>query len=418
MDRFFDRAGPFTDESLFAPGDDTKEFVRHYAKILVVGAGGLGCELLKNLALSGFADIHVIDMDTIDLSNLNRQFLFRAKDIGRPKATVAAEFINSRIPHVTVTPHYCKIQDKDTDFYEQFHLVITGLDSVDARRWINATIVGMSDPDDPSSAKPIVDGGTEGFKGQARVILPRQNACYECSLDMFTKPTAFPMCTIANTPRLPEHCVAWAFVLQWPKLFPDTKLDGDNPEHITWVTETARQRAEQYGIRGVTYTLAQGVVKNIIPAIASTNAVISAACTTEAIKLVTACQPPLDNYMMYTGNESVYTFTFPLQRKPDCPVCGAGKIKLAMPSIATVQDLLDSCISTSALSLASRASCSLSRTMTTGMSACLVTYSDTDPRSALVTNPRPDRAAMTIESACSSCALATIASPILCALTA
>ena len=57
-----------------------------------------------------------------------------------------------------------------------------------------------------------------GFKGQARVILPTITSCYECSLDMLNKPTAFPICTIANTPRLPEHCIEWASVLEWPRV--------------------------------------------------------------------------------------------------------------------------------------------------------------------------------------------------------
>lgn len=179
-------------------------------------------------------------MDTIDISNLNRQFLFRPKDVGQPKATVAAQFVMDRVPGVEVVPYYGKIQDKDDDYYSQFTMVICGLDSIEARRWINAKLIELVD-DNPQSLKPMIDGGTEGtfgygnksphlghgcknliprlgFKGQSRVILPTMSSCYECSLDMFNKPTTFPICTIANTPRLPEHCIEWASVLEWPRV--------------------------------------------------------------------------------------------------------------------------------------------------------------------------------------------------------
>ncbi len=102
-------------------------------------------------------------LDTIDVSNLNRQFLFRHADVGRPKAEVAAEFVEKRVNGVKITPFCGKIQDKDDDYYMQFNIIICGLDSVEARRWINATLVGMYDEDNPDSLKPLIDGGTEGM---------------------------------------------------------------------------------------------------------------------------------------------------------------------------------------------------------------------------------------------------------------
>lgn len=101
--------------------------------------------------------------DTIDLSNLNRQFLFRHSDVGKSKAEVAAKFVEKRVKGVSITPHNCKIQDKDEEFYMQFNIVVCGLDSIEARRWINSMLVDLVDDENPESLKPLIDGGTEGI---------------------------------------------------------------------------------------------------------------------------------------------------------------------------------------------------------------------------------------------------------------
>ena len=336
-------ATAFTDES-FVPGQETIDQLES-SKVLVIGAGGLGCEILKNLALSGFKDIHVIDMDTIDVSNLNRQFLFRQSDVGKSKAEVAASFVMRRCPDVTITPYNGKIQDKDEDYYMQFKFVICGLDSIEARRWINATLVSMVDMDNPESLKPLIDGGTEGFKGQARVILPTLSSCIECQLSMHAPRAAVPLCTLATIPRQPQHCIEWAHIIAWPEQRKDDTLDTDDPEHITWLYTKALTRAQEFNISGVTYSMTQGVVKNIIPAIASTNAIIAAECCSEALKIATGCAPYLDNYMMYTGdsNESgLYTYTFAAEKKDDCPVCGTLAQDLRIDPNTTLEDFLTS----------------------------------------------------------------------------
>lgn len=82
--------------------------------------------------------------------------------MGKYKAEVAARFVEKRVKGVTITPYCGKIQDKDEDYYMQFGMVVCGLDSIEARRWINATLVGMVDMENPDSLKPLIDGGTEG----------------------------------------------------------------------------------------------------------------------------------------------------------------------------------------------------------------------------------------------------------------
>lgn len=93
--KLLERSGPFCHPD-FEPSPEILDFIMDSCKVLIVGAGGLGCELLKDLALMGFKKLHIVDMDTIELSNLNRQFLFRRHDIGLSKAKCAVEFVNKR----------------------------------------------------------------------------------------------------------------------------------------------------------------------------------------------------------------------------------------------------------------------------------------------------------------------------------
>ncbi|KAK2165259.1 hypothetical protein NP493_1376g01057 [Ridgeia piscesae] len=339
LQAILERSGPFAHPE-FEASSEVLSFLEDTCRVLVIGAGGLGCELLKDLAYMGFRQISVIDMDTIDLSNLNRQFLFRKKDIGQPKATVAAAFINNRIVGCKVTPYPV--------FIAEFHIVVCGLDSIVARRWINGMLISLLTYDsegvlDQSSLIPMVDGGTEGFKGNTRVCLPGVTACIECTLELYPPQINFPMCTIAHTPRLPEHCIEYVRVLLWPQEHPfgaSVGIDGDDPDHIKWIYEHAVDRANQYGITGVDYRLTQGVVKRIIPAVASTNAVIAAACATEVFKLASSCCQTLNNYMNFNDADGVYTYTFEAERNENCAACSQVPQVLRFSEDTLLQDVV------------------------------------------------------------------------------
>ncbi|KAF7512202.1 hypothetical protein GJ744_002364 [Endocarpon pusillum] len=206
------------------------------ARVLLIGAGGIGCELLKNLVLTGFGEIHIIDLDTIDLSNLNRQFLFRQEHIKKPKALVAKEVASKFNPSCTLTAHHANIKDTQLfplSFFRSFTLVFNALDNLDARRHVNKMCLAAD--------VPLIESGTTGFNGQVQVIKKGKTACYDCTEKEV--PKTYPVCTIRSTPSQPIHCIVWAKSYLLPELFGvgedeetsdqlDASEDADNAEEI------------------------------------------------------------------------------------------------------------------------------------------------------------------------------------------
>lgn len=181
-------------------------------KVFLVGSGAIGCEMLKNWALLGLGSgpegkIIVTDNDSIEKSNLNRQFLFRPRDVGRNKSEVAAEAVSVMNSDLKgkIDARIEKVGPDTEDlfndeFWKSLSFVTNALDNVDARTYVDRRCVFYK--------KALLESGTLGTKGNTQVIIPSLTESYSSSRDPPEK--SIPLCTLRSFPNKIDHTIAWA----------------------------------------------------------------------------------------------------------------------------------------------------------------------------------------------------------------
>lgn len=162
------------------------------AKILVIGAGGLGSPALLYLAAAGVGTIGVIDDDSVENTNLQRQVIHTDTRIGTPKVFSAETAIKAQNPFVTVRPYHRRLTaDIAQDLFAEYDIVLDGTDNFDTRYLVNATCVALG--------KPLVAAALTQFEGQISVYDPANDApCYACVFPKAPDPALAPSCAEAG----------------------------------------------------------------------------------------------------------------------------------------------------------------------------------------------------------------------------
>jgi ubiquitin-activating enzyme E1 C len=327
--------------------------------IFIAGVGALGCEIAKDLALAGVGKLILVDLDTIETSNLSRQLLFRMEDIGRPKAEIAAKRVKELNPAVEVEFFFKKIQDLPIDMYEKCDVIIAALDNVQARFDLNVIARRVT--------RPMIEGGTVGFEGHVQVIVSAgakfldETACYRCVVPIPPPDKRLiAACTPKGIPQSREQCVTRSEFIFRKKLErePDLKnakdlimLTGASNKELEMLRE--RDPSKDHGNAFVPQDM-ENILENKIPAIQTVSAVIASIESMEALKMAciqnasakpdqySAVDP---TYLNYNGMYGIFDHV-PVLKREDCIVCGNIKgleyAQIPITPESTIGDIFDS----------------------------------------------------------------------------
>ena len=188
-----------------------KELIKRIRKqtIFMIGAGALGCEIAKNLGMIDFctgikSGFYITDMDTVELSNLNRQFLFRNDSINKFKSDEIVKRMEEYAPKMKTFAYREAVGEQSNNifnavFWKNKSIIINALDNIEARRYVDSKCV--------ENEKPLFESGTLGSKCNTQTIIPHKSATYSELSDVDDK--TIPMCTIRSFPNKIEHCIEW-----------------------------------------------------------------------------------------------------------------------------------------------------------------------------------------------------------------
>ncbi|MFX0211730.1 MAG: ThiF family adenylyltransferase [Candidatus Hodarchaeota archaeon] len=228
--------------------------------VTVVGLGALGTVAAASLAMAGVGNLILIDFDTIETSNLNRQLFFRPTDVGASKVTVSAQVLQEINPNINIETLDTPIEEAPKDQLKKSTVVVEGLDTFKVRRWVNSFIIEAN--------IPLVSGGMYGFLGNVQVVIPNKSPCLECQ-------------SLIPEEELQKACTPFGEVRKQMR-----------PEETT---------------------------KEIIPSVSTVSFVIGGIMAQEAMKIILGL-PSLKPFLFWDGKEGIFT-AVPLSRREDCFVC-------------------------------------------------------------------------------------------------
>ncbi|MFX1514804.1 MAG: ThiF family adenylyltransferase [Promethearchaeota archaeon] len=318
------------------------------SSILIAGVGGTGGELAKNLALLGIGSLILVDDDTIEFSNLNRQMLFREGDVGQKKAKIAKKRIQDQFnPDISIKEFSSKLQDIPQKIYQSVDIIAGCVDNFLARQYLNAMAIELN--------IPMVDSATDGYFGQIQYVKKRITACLACETPtppdetrVFTAP-----CTLVGVPRVREHC-AWRALYDFSAKY-EREPDDASPEDLIELTKLANNCASKYNFGNFDKKELLHLILFHVPSLITVNAVTSGIQSQEIVKALYLAKkeflkerekitlknllktqrfriPHFTIYSALTGTIN----TFDLVSDPDCFVCGQTKMAKIVERTITV----------------------------------------------------------------------------------